>query len=59
RLLAFEPVGDALVASVEFSGLVRERPGAGAERFRELWLLARLGADSSPQWRLAQAQALA
>lgn len=59
RLLAFEPVGDALVASIEFSGLLRERPDAGAERFRELWLLARLGADSSPQWRLAQAQALA
>lgn len=59
RLLAFEPVGGTLVASVEFSGLVRERPDAGAERFRELWLLARLGADSGPQWRLAQAQALA
>ena len=59
RLLAFEPVGDALVASVEFSGLVRERPGAGAERFRELWLLARLGADADPHWRLAQVQALA
>lgn len=56
RLLAFESLGDALVASVEFSGLVRERADAGAQRFRELWLLARLGPQ--PSWRLAQVQAL-
>jgi predicted lipid-binding transport protein (Tim44 family) len=65
RLLAFEELREAFVASVEFSGLIRERADAGAAEFRELWLLTRLkpsAQSTSPPmeaWQLAQVQALA
>jgi predicted lipid-binding transport protein (Tim44 family) len=66
RLLAFEELREAFVASVEFSGLIREGEGAAASEFRELWLLTRLKpgtavAPSPPPeaWQLAQVQALA
>jgi predicted lipid-binding transport protein (Tim44 family) len=65
RLLAFEELREAFVASVEFSGLIRETDDAGAAEFRELWLLTRLkpGAGSAgppmEAWQLAQVQALA
>ena len=57
RLLAVETVREAQVASVEFSGLIREEEGAHARPFRELWMLARLQ-DSEPGWRVARVQAL-
>ena len=58
RLLAVHDVHDAQLASVEFSGLIREQCGVGAMPFRELWILARLpGADR--MWRVARVQALA
>lgn len=57
RLLAVEDLHEAQVASVEFSGLIREALGARATPFRELWMLARLqGADRG--WRVARVQAL-
>lgn len=66
RLLAFEELREAFVASVEFSGLIRERDDGAASEFRELWLLTRLKPEAmsppAPQpetWQLAQVQALA
>lgn len=57
RLLAVEDLREAQLASVEFSGLIREEMGAHARPFRELWMLARLqGSDRS--WRVARVQAL-
>lgn len=58
RLLAFEELRDAFVASVEFSGLIREQADAGATEFRELWLLTRLKPQAGEAWQLAQVQAL-
>ncbi len=64
-LLAFEDLQEAYVASIEFSGVIREADDAAAADFRELWLLTHLKADdaspdTSPQaWQLAQVQALA
>lgn len=59
RLLAMEELAEAYIASVEFSGLIRERLDDGAAPFRELWMLARLKAAGGPGWRLARVQALA
>ncbi len=59
RLLAMEELKEAYIASVEFSGLIREQLDAGAAPFRELWMLARPKADAGPGWRLARVQALA
>jgi predicted lipid-binding transport protein (Tim44 family) len=57
RLLGVEDLLDAQVASVEFTGLIREEQGAHARHFRELWMLARRqGPDVS--WRVARVQAL-
>ena len=58
RLLAFEELHDAFVASVEFTGLIRERADQQATEFRELWLLTRLKPSGSETWQLAQVQAL-
>ena len=57
ELFGFDEVGDTLLVSVEFSGLMRESVGEGASPFRELWLLTRpkLGAGG---WKLARHQAL-
>ncbi len=57
RLLAMEELREAYVASVEFSGLIRERLGAAATPFRELWLLANLKA-ADRGWQLARVQSL-
>ncbi|EGJ10068.1 hypothetical protein G7087_02450 [Rubrivivax benzoatilyticus] len=57
RLLGLDEVGDGLVASVEFSGWIRERLEERAAPFRELWLLANLkSADRG--WQIARVQAL-
>jgi len=57
RLLGVEDLREAQVASVEFSGLIREQQDALPIPFRELWMLARLqGPD--PSWRVARVQAL-
>jgi predicted lipid-binding transport protein (Tim44 family) len=57
RLLGLEELREAFVASVEFSGLIRERMDDGAEPFRELWLLANVK-SAGRGWQLAQVQSL-
>ena len=56
-LLDIEELGAAWLASVEFSGLIRESAEQGAVPFRELWMLAATK-DGTPSWRLARQQAL-
>jgi predicted lipid-binding transport protein (Tim44 family) len=58
ELLACEELNAAYLASVEFSGLIRESADAAAVPFRELWMLAGSKGDASPSWRLARQQAL-
>ena len=57
ELLGLEELGAAYLASIEFSGLIRESAEQGAVPFRELWMLAR-AKDGTPAWRLARQQAL-
>lgn len=57
RLLSLEELQEAFVASVEFSGLIREQLDAGAAPFRELWLLAKLK-SAGQGWQLARVQSL-
>ena len=57
RLLALEEMREAFVASVEFSGLIRERLDDAAAPFRELWLLANVK-TAGRGWQLAQVQSL-
>jgi predicted lipid-binding transport protein (Tim44 family) len=57
RLLGIEEMQEAFIASVEFSGFIRERLDNGAAPFRELWLLANLKA-AGRGWQLARVQAL-
>jgi predicted lipid-binding transport protein (Tim44 family) len=58
RLLGIEELHEAYVASVEFSGFIRERADdARAAPFRELWLLANFKA-ADRGWRLARVQSL-
>lgn len=57
RLLSLEELQEAFVASVEFSGLIREQVDAGAVPFRELWLLAKLK-SAGQGWQLARVQSL-
>ena len=57
RLLGIEEVGDAHLASVEFSGLIREDASAGPNPFREIWNITRT--KSGPGgWLVAGVQAL-
>jgi predicted lipid-binding transport protein (Tim44 family) len=57
RLLALEELHEAFVASVEFSGLIRERREDPAAPFRELWLLANVK-TADRGWQLARVQSL-
>lgn len=57
RLLRLEELHEAFVASVEFTGLIRERLDAGACPFRELWLLANIK-TAGRGWQLARVQSL-
>ncbi len=63
RLLGFDDLESAWLATIEFSGLIREAPDRDAMPFRELWLLTRERRQASDQaacapWRLARQQAL-
>ena len=40
QLLGIEDLGDGYMASVEFSGMIREEPSAGPSPFREVWNLS-------------------
>lgn len=56
HLIAFESVGPLELASIEFSGVVRESARRGPAPFREVWMLARRPGGEA--WRLARQQAL-
>jgi hypothetical protein len=56
-LLAFEKIGTQYLASVEFSGMIRESVEQGAAPFKEVWMLT-CCEDEMPGWRLARQQAL-
>jgi len=57
RLLGIEDQGQGYLASVEFSGLMREDGSAGPSPFREIWSINR--AKTGPEgWAVAGVQAL-
>jgi predicted lipid-binding transport protein (Tim44 family) len=57
QLLGIEEVGAAYMASVEFSGLIREDASAGPTPFREVWNMTK-PKDGSLGWLVAGVQAL-
>ncbi len=56
QLLGIEDLGDAYLASVEFSGLLREDPSAGPNPFREVWNMRK--PKQGGGWLVAGVQAL-
>ena len=56
-LLGIEERAGDYLASVEFSGLIREDPSAGANPFREVWNMTK-PKDGSAGWLVAGVQAL-
>jgi len=56
RLLGIEDTGADYLASVEFSGMIREEPSAGASSFREVWNMSK--PKSGGGWLVAGVQAL-
>ena len=57
QLLGIEEVGGAYMASVEFSGMIREEPSAGPSPFREVWNMTK-PKDGRSGWLVAGVQAL-
>ena len=57
QLLGIEDLGETYMASVEFSGMIREEPSAGPSPFREVWNMAK-PKDNSSGWLVAGLQAL-
>lgn len=57
RLLGIEEVGPGYLASVEFSGLIREDASAGPNPFREVWNITRAKSGLGG-WLVAGVQAL-
>jgi len=57
QLLGIEDVGDDYLASVEFSGMIREEPSAGPSPFREVWNMTKPKSGSTG-WLVAGVQAL-
>ena len=57
QLLGIEDVGNSYMASVEFSGLIREEPSSGPTPFREVWNMTK-PKDGSLGWLVAGVQAL-
>ena len=57
HLLGIEDVGTTYMASVEFSGLIREEPSSGPTPFREVWNMTK-PKDGSLGWLVAGVQAL-
>jgi predicted lipid-binding transport protein (Tim44 family) len=57
QLLGIEEVGEFYMASVEFSGLVREEPSAGPTPFREVWNMTK-PKNGTSGWLVAGVQAL-
>jgi len=57
QLLGIEDLGDAYMASVEFSGMIREEPSAGPSPFREVWNMTK-PRNGGSGWLVAGLQAL-
>ena len=57
RLLVLEELHEAYVASVEFTGLIREDSDQAAAPFCELWMLAK-PKTTDRGWQLARVQSL-
>ena len=57
QLLGIEELDDEYMASVEFSGMIREEPSAGASPFREAWNMTKPKSGKSG-WLVAGVQAL-
>lgn len=57
QLLGLEERDEAFLASVEFSGLIREQESAGPSPFREVWSIARPKSGAG-DWLVAGVQAL-
>lgn len=57
QLLGIEDLGEDYMASVEFSGMIREDPSAGPSPFREVWNMTKPKSGSSG-WLVAGVQAL-
>ena len=57
KLLGIEDLGNDYMASVEFSGMIKEDPSAGPSPFREVWNMTKPKSGSSG-WLVAGVQAL-
>jgi predicted lipid-binding transport protein (Tim44 family) len=57
QLLGIEDTGSDYMASVEFSGMIREEPSAGPSPFREVWNMTKSKTGNSG-WLVAGVQAL-
>lgn len=57
RLLGIEDQASEYLASVEFSGMIREEPSAGPSPFREVWNMTKSKSGASG-WLVAGVQAL-
>lgn len=57
QLLGIEELATEYMASVEFSGMIREEPSAGPSPFREVWNMVK-PKDGSAGWLVAGVQAL-
>jgi predicted lipid-binding transport protein (Tim44 family) len=57
QLLGIEEMATEYMASVEFSGLIREEPSAGPAPFREVWNMIK-PKDGTAGWLVAGVQAL-
>ena len=57
QLLGIEDLGEGYMASVEFSGMIREEPSAGPNPFREVWNMTK-PKDGTSGWLVAGVQAL-
>jgi predicted lipid-binding transport protein (Tim44 family) len=57
HLLGIEDLGNDYMASVEFSGMIREEPSAGPSPFREVWNMIK-AKNGSNGWLVAGVQAL-
>jgi predicted lipid-binding transport protein (Tim44 family) len=57
QLLGIEDLGSDYMASVEYSGMIREEPSAGPSPFREVWNMTK-PKNGSRGWLVAGVQAL-
>lgn len=57
QLLGIEDLGSDYMASVEFSGMIREEPSSGPSPFREVWNMTK-PKNGSTGWLVAGVQAL-